>query len=74
LRDGQKRGLVRRDTDPREAATFFIAAYEGYISLAKNAQDVRVLRSGKRSLTRYLESLRARGGRKREAGMGEMAG
>jgi TetR/AcrR family transcriptional regulator, transcriptional repressor for nem operon len=58
LRAGQERGLVRADLDPAEAALFFIAAYEGYISLAKNAQDARVLQAGKKSLTRYLESLR----------------
>jgi AcrR family transcriptional regulator len=58
LRVGQERGLVRADLDPAETALFFIAAYEGYISLAKNAQDARVLQAGKKSLTRYLESLR----------------
>jgi AcrR family transcriptional regulator len=58
LRVGQERGLVRADLDPAETALFFIAAYEGYVSLAKNAQDARVLQAGKKSLTRYLESLR----------------
>jgi AcrR family transcriptional regulator len=58
LRAGQERGLVRADLDPAETALFFIAAYEGYISLAKNAQDARVLQAGTKSLTRYLESLR----------------
>lgn len=56
----QKRGLVRNDVDPDEAATFLIAAYEGYFSLAKNSQDARVLRSGLRNLIGYLEGLRAR--------------
>jgi TetR/AcrR family transcriptional regulator, transcriptional repressor for nem operon len=60
LRAGQKRGVVRNDVDLDEAATFLIAAYEGYLSLAKNAQDARVLRSGLRNLTGYLEGLRAR--------------
>lgn len=59
LRTGQKQGAVRNNVDPNEAATFFIAAYEGYFSLAKNSQDVRVLRSGLRSLVGYLEGLRA---------------
>ena len=36
LRDGQKLGLVKKDVDPDETATFLIAAYEGYISLSKN--------------------------------------
>lgn len=55
LREGQKRGVVRSDVDPNETATFVIAAYEGYISLTKNAQDVRVLQSGKRSIPTYCE-------------------
>ncbi len=63
LRGGQKRGVVRGGVDPNEAATFLVAAYEGYISLAKNAQDARVLQSGKRRMTEYLESLRAAPGR-----------
>ncbi len=68
LREGQKRGVVRSDVDPDETATFLIAANEGCWSLAKNSQDVRVLQSGMRSMIRYLESLRAPGGRTRAAG------
>lgn len=68
LRGGQKRGVVRRDVDADETAAFLIAAYEGYISLAKNAQDVRVLQSGVKTMIRYLESLRARRSRTRAAG------
>ncbi len=68
LREGQKRGVVRSDVDPDETATFLIAANEGCWSLAKNSQDVRVLQSGMRSMIRYLESLRAPGGRSRAAG------
>jgi len=67
LREGQKRGMVRSDVDPDETAIFLIAANEGCWSLAKNAQDVRVLQSGIRSMVRYLESLRAPRGRPREA-------
>ncbi len=59
LRAGQKRGQVRREIDPVETATFFIALYEGYISLAKNAQEPAVLRSGLRAIVRHLETLRA---------------
>jgi AcrR family transcriptional regulator len=59
LRDGQTRGQVLKDIDPGEAATFLVAVYEGYISLAKNAQEQNVLRSGIRRITGYLESLRA---------------
>ena len=59
LRTGQKQGAVRTNVDPNEAASFFIAAYEGYFSLAKNSQDVRVLRSGLKNLIAFLEGLRA---------------
>lgn len=59
LREGQKHGQVRKEIDPAEAATFFIALYEGYISLAKNAQEPAVLRSGLRATVRHLETLRA---------------
>jgi AcrR family transcriptional regulator len=58
LREGQKRGLVRSDVDPKETAIFLVAVYEGYLSLAKNSQDARVLRAGKRILILHLESLR----------------
>jgi TetR/AcrR family transcriptional repressor of nem operon len=68
LRGGQKRGLVRSDVNANETATFLIATYEGYTSLTKNSQDVRMLQSGLRSVRRYLESLRPVGGRTRAAG------
>ncbi len=68
LQEGQKRGVVRSDVDPDETATFLIAANEGCWSLAKNSQDVRVLQSAMRSMIRYLESLRAPGGRSRAVG------
>jgi TetR/AcrR family transcriptional regulator, transcriptional repressor for nem operon len=64
LRDGRARGKVRKDVNPDETATFLIATYEGYLSLAKNAQDAKPLRSGQRTLVRYLESLRPRRGGK----------
>lgn len=63
LREGQKRKLVRNDVDSNAVATFLIATYEGYLSLAKNSQDARVLRSGQRNLIDHLESLRSRPGR-----------
>jgi TetR/AcrR family transcriptional repressor of nem operon len=65
LREGQKRGLVRSDVDPHERAIFLVAVYEGYVSLAKNSQDARVLQAGKRILIRHLESLRPCAVRKR---------
>ncbi len=59
LRRGQERGQVRSEVDPFEAANFFLAALEGSMSLAKNAQDRNLLDSCRAGLSRYLESLRA---------------
>jgi len=70
LRAGQKRGLVDKSVDPTDTATFFVALYEGYISLAKNAQDARVLQSGKRRMVQFLESLRAARGRREKVAAG----
>jgi AcrR family transcriptional regulator len=64
LRSGKRRGTVRKDVNADEAATFLIAAYEGYMSLAKNSQDARGLRAGQKALVRYLETLRPRRGGK----------
>jgi TetR/AcrR family transcriptional regulator, transcriptional repressor for nem operon len=66
LRRGQKLGLVRSDVDASETAMFLIAGYEGFISLAKNSQDVEMLRAGHKSLIRLLESLRGGRGRTRQ--------
>jgi TetR/AcrR family transcriptional repressor of nem operon len=66
LRDGQKRGLVRGDVQPSDAALFILAAYEGYISLAKNSRDARVMQAGKRTLKQFLASLRPSGGARRD--------
>ncbi len=59
LQRGQRRGQVRSEVDPLEAADFFIAALEGSVSLAKNAQDASVFDNCKAGLARYLDSLRA---------------
>jgi len=56
---GKQRALVRAKVEPFATATFLIALYEGYLSLAKNAQDAQLLQSGQRSMIDYLESLRA---------------
>jgi TetR/AcrR family transcriptional regulator, transcriptional repressor for nem operon len=56
---GQSEGTVRRDLDAGQTAAFLIAAYEGYTSLAKNAQDVEVLKVGIKSIIAWLRSLRA---------------
>jgi AcrR family transcriptional regulator len=62
LRKGKSNGLVRKDVDPDETATFLVAAYEGYMSLAKCFQEASVLRAGQKTLVRYLHSLRPPGG------------
>ena len=59
LRRGQQAGQVRSDVDPFESADFILAALEGSVSLAKNAQDSKLFLSCKAGLARYLESLRA---------------
>jgi len=69
LRRGQSQGTVRRDLVPEETAGFLIAMYEGYVLLAKNAQDAKVWNVGIRNIVGWLRSLRAprqsrRGGRR----------
>ena len=65
LLDGQKHGTVRRDLEPAQAAGLLIAMVEGYGSLAKNAQDEKVMEAGIRNVVAWLQSLRAPGNRKR---------
>lgn len=69
LRKGQAQGTVRRDLNPDETASFLVAMVEGYASLAKNAQNVKVWEVGIRNIVEWLKSLRAprqsrRGGRR----------
>src|SRR3984893_6949628 len=65
LREGQAHGRVRRDVEPADAAGLLIAMVEGYGSLAKNAQDPKVMKGGVRNIGGWLRSLRAPGNRKR---------
>src|ERR1700726_2832536 len=65
LREGQTHGGVRRDVKPAEAAGLLIAMVEGYASLAKNAQDPKVMKAGIRNIVGWLRSLRTPGNRKR---------
>jgi AcrR family transcriptional regulator len=65
LRVGQTQGKVRRDAEPAESAGLLIAMNEGYVSLAKNAQDVKVMKAGIRNIVGWLRSLRPPGNRKR---------
>ena len=59
LREGQTHGRVRGDAEPAETAGFLIAMLEGYVSLAKNAQDAKVLKVGIKNIVEWLRSLRA---------------
>ena len=65
LREGQTHGRVRRDVEPADAAGLLIAMVEGYGSLAKNAQDPKVMKAGIRNIVDWLRSLRAPGNHKR---------
>jgi TetR/AcrR family transcriptional repressor of nem operon len=65
LREGQAHGSVRRDIDAADAAGLLIAMVEGYASLAKNAQDPKVMKTGIRTIVGWLKSLRATGNRRR---------
>ena len=62
---GQSEGTVRRDLDARETASFLIAMYEGYVLLAKNAQDAKVWNVGIRNIVGWLRSLRISGNGRR---------
>jgi TetR/AcrR family transcriptional regulator, transcriptional repressor for nem operon len=67
LREGQTQGRVRRDLSPTESAGLLIAMVEGYASLAKNAQDPRVMKAGIRNIVGWLKSLRANTKRRNRA-------
>ncbi len=58
---GQSQGTVRRDLVPEETASFLVAMYEGYVLLAKNAQDPKVWNIGIRNMVGWLRTLRAPG-------------
>ena len=59
LAKGQTNGIVRPGVNTEAAATFIVAAIEGCVGMAKNAQDVTVLHECGEGLIHYLESLRA---------------
>jgi TetR/AcrR family transcriptional regulator, transcriptional repressor for nem operon len=65
LREGQTYGRVRRDVEPANAAGLLIAMVVGHGSLAKNAQDPKVMKAGIRDIVDWLRSLRPPGNRKR---------
>ena len=51
--------------EPTDAAALLIAMVEGYGSLAKNAQDPKVIKAGIKNIVAWLKSLRRPGNRKR---------
>src|SRR6202453_698429 len=63
LREGQIHGSVRCDVEPNDAASLLIAMVEGYGSLAKNAQDPKVIKAGIKHIMGWLRSLRQPGNR-----------
>ena len=58
LANGMKAGKVRTDLTPANVAAFLVAALEGIIGTAKNAQDARLIRDAGGALFDYLDSLR----------------
>jgi len=58
IQQGQKSGQVRADVKPKQVATFFVAAVEGTIGMAKNAQDPKLLQDNFTMLQTYLAALR----------------
>jgi len=65
LERGQEQGLVRKDVDVNEAATFVVASIEGAYGLAKNRKDRQPLRACVEGLTQYLDALRTPASRRR---------
>jgi TetR/AcrR family transcriptional regulator, transcriptional repressor for nem operon len=59
LQNGKKRKMVRGDVNPEEMASFLLATYEGYVSMAKSYQDAAALQDGEKAMISFLESLRA---------------
>lgn len=58
LARGKKARTVCAGVDPRATALFVIAAMEGSVGIAKNAQSLDVLKTCVKGLVHYLESLR----------------
>jgi TetR/AcrR family transcriptional regulator, transcriptional repressor for nem operon len=58
IEQGRRTGEVRTDVNAAQVATFFVAVVEGTISMAKNAQDPKLLRDNFTLLQTYLAALR----------------
>jgi hypothetical protein len=59
--DGKRRGVVRADVDPRDAAELLVTLIEGILSLAKTSREVAVLHTGTRNIRTIVEGLRETG-------------
>jgi TetR/AcrR family transcriptional repressor of nem operon len=59
LQTARSKGIIREDIDCEDTATFVMAAMEGCIGIAKNAQSVDRLMACNRGLMQYLLSLKA---------------
>src|SRR5580700_9378919 len=66
LREGQAHGRGRRSAEAAETGGFLIATLEGSVPLAKNAQDAKVMKAGKKNMVNWLRSLRPAGNRNRD--------
>jgi AcrR family transcriptional regulator len=60
LREGQEDGSIRADIKAEDAALFIVAALEGCMSIAKNAQSREALMKCGNGVLGYLDSLAAR--------------
>ncbi len=60
LIEGQQTGSIREDIDPADTALFIVAALEGCMSIAKNAQSREALVHCGNSVLSYLDSLSSR--------------
>ena len=57
LSEGQQTGSIRQDIDPVDTALFIVAALEGCMSIAKNAQSREALMSCGQGVLSYFDSL-----------------
>ncbi len=58
LREGQKKGYVRRDIDTTAEATLMTATRQGAVALAKTAQSLNLMENGMKAFSSYLDRLR----------------
>jgi TetR/AcrR family transcriptional repressor of nem operon len=61
LENGRRSGSLQPTLDPEKVAMFILAALEGCMGMAKNAQNRAVLNSCTAGLISYLESLETQG-------------